>query len=305
MKFKVSVKVYVSHEVFADTALEAELMVQNMCHDDFLNDATYQYLSHPEPTGLSDEETDKLKQIMDKVEADARRDFRLKSGGFATCSISQITDDNIYLSLRYGVQNDVEDCVYEDNLKVERDKMQLSDEGFERYSGIISGHEVVIRNDSHEHDENECWIVDVKNDDSNEYVLGECFGDKSDAIARYDALVTHLTKYGKHSFLVQTPQRDEEGESTCDDCDATGSFSDGTLMGIGKNMSEKVVCGDCITNSSDLAVANDEVPPPKRLKIHGDEYPEIWAHFMGKDYNPKFEEELVVQFHNHRESRDH
>jgi hypothetical protein len=183
--------------------------------------------------------------------------------------------------------------------------MQLSDEGFERYSGIISGHEVVIRNDSHEHDENECWIVDVKNDDSNEYVLGECFGDKSDAIARYDALVTHLTKYGKHSFLVQTPQRDEEGESTCDDCDATGSFSDGTLMGIGKNMSEKVVCGDCITNSSDLAVANDEVPPPKRFKIHGDEYPEIWAHFMGKDYNPKFEEELVVQFHNHRESRDH
>lgn len=46
-------------------------------------------------------------------------------------------------------------------------------------------------------------------------------------------------------------------------------------------------------------------PEPKRYKIYGDEYPEIWAHFKGHDYNPKFEEELVVQFHNHRESRDH
>jgi hypothetical protein len=26
----------------------------------------------------------------------------------------------------------------------------------------ISGHEVVLRNDSHEHDENECWIIDLK-----------------------------------------------------------------------------------------------------------------------------------------------
>jgi hypothetical protein len=242
----------------------------------------------------------------------------------------------------------------------------------------------------------------------------------------------HFTKMGDAMRDYQVRLRSariNEDESTCDDCDATGSFTDGTLMGIGKDMSEKVVCEDCITNSSDLAiaVANDEAsvptlddgvtpvdevepihfisscgevyvnadgslhkkselsdylvhiakidmeewiawgqrcgiscdcgdvlevaywdkdgewhepdwnfragvfntdtedakqiiknqkawirtyrktpePEPKRFKIYGDEYPEIWAHFKGYDYNPKFEEELIVQFHNHRESRDH
>jgi hypothetical protein len=67
----------------------------------------------------------------------------------------------------------------------------------------ISGHEVILRNESHEHDENECWIIDLKKTDNNEYILSECFGDKSDAIARYDELATHLTKYGKQSFLME------------------------------------------------------------------------------------------------------
>ncbi len=294
-------------------------------------------------------------------------------------------------------------------------RVNLLEEGGQIISPIYNDQYAVLGRDD------EGYIVSIFVNKSGLCEYAPCEGDDLHE-EHCTTMLDAMQEYQKCLRKIRSgpPHKDEDDESTCDDCNATGSFTDGTLMGIGKDMSEKVVCEDCITNSSDLAiaVANDEVvhpteqepihlisscgevyvnadgsihkkselsdyllniakidmeewiawgqrcgiscdsgdvlevaywdkdgewhepdwdfragvfntdtedakqiiknqkawirtyrkqpePEPKRFKIYGDEYPEIWAHFKGKDYNPKFEEELIVQFHNHRESRDH
>jgi len=77
--------------------------------------------------GLTDEEIEKVSKICDKVDREAYHSEGLNahSGGFATCDVEDYDAENIYLTLTYGIKNDVEDNVYTHDITVDRMTMEV------------------------------------------------------------------------------------------------------------------------------------------------------------------------------------
>ena len=78
---------------------------------------------------LTDDETEALKKILDQFEYATVLDTGVKkiSGGFADADFSDVDEDWIYITLKWGVQNDVDNDVHEEDWKLPREILLDSD----------------------------------------------------------------------------------------------------------------------------------------------------------------------------------
>jgi len=74
---------------------------------------------------LSSTELRKLIKILDTVEREFAYQFKHVSGGFSESVMYYYDEDIIDIEVKSGIQSDVENVVYTDNLKVDRKTMKL------------------------------------------------------------------------------------------------------------------------------------------------------------------------------------
>jgi hypothetical protein len=77
---------------------------------------------------LTKEEEQKLSDIMDYLEKDAREQFhRSTVGAFATASVYEYDEEIVDIELVYGIQSDCENVTYSENIQVDRETMEVID----------------------------------------------------------------------------------------------------------------------------------------------------------------------------------
>ena len=81
------------------------------------------------PITLTDDETEALKKILDQFEHAIMLDTGIKkiSGGFANADFADADKDWVYITLVWGVQNDVDNDVHTEDWKLDRDILLRSD----------------------------------------------------------------------------------------------------------------------------------------------------------------------------------
>lgn len=100
---------------------------------DFLNQHDFQIVKkrtrvwlkpiHTDDTGteiITDEINEKLSAVLDRFETETKIDTAIRniSGGFAQADYSSHDREWIYVTLKWGVQNDVDDDVHEEDWKL-------------------------------------------------------------------------------------------------------------------------------------------------------------------------------------------
>jgi hypothetical protein len=81
------------------------------------------------PLELTDDELEALKKIFDEFEHQTicETGVRKISGGFADADMADVDSDWVYITLKWGVQNDVDDDVHEEDWKIPREILLKSD----------------------------------------------------------------------------------------------------------------------------------------------------------------------------------
>jgi predicted RNA-binding Zn-ribbon protein involved in translation (DUF1610 family) len=81
------------------------------------------------PNNLTDDETEALKKILDQFEYATVLDTAVNkiSGGFANAEFADVDNDWVYITLKWGVQNDVDNDVHEEDWKLDRKILLRSD----------------------------------------------------------------------------------------------------------------------------------------------------------------------------------
>jgi hypothetical protein len=69
---------------------------------------------------MNQKELSKLSEVLHKLELDTIIPYRQISGGFAKAEMYNFDDDTIDVELVYGVQSDVQNMVYSENLELDR-----------------------------------------------------------------------------------------------------------------------------------------------------------------------------------------
>lgn len=76
---------------------------------------------------LTENETKKLKIILDDLEAEVYYQFQKRSGGFAKADVTSYDEDFIDIELIYGIQDGNEDVTYSEQLLIDRHSMEIMD----------------------------------------------------------------------------------------------------------------------------------------------------------------------------------
>ena len=74
---------------------------------------------------LTKKETEKLKTIMDNLEAEAYYPFKKLSGGFSEANVFNYDEDFIDIELKSGVQNGTDSVIYSEQLLIDRHSMEF------------------------------------------------------------------------------------------------------------------------------------------------------------------------------------
>ena len=76
---------------------------------------------------ITEEEIEKLKEILDEIEDSIWYTYKNSNGGFVKADMFDYDDEFFDVEIKEGIQNDVESSVYTSQIKIDRNTFEVID----------------------------------------------------------------------------------------------------------------------------------------------------------------------------------